>query len=376
MDFRLTTEQSMLQDTARSLARAFPDAGRDVEGYPHDFARTLAGSGFTGIALSPDDGGQGADLLDSIIVIEAMTSTEPRAGDVVQATNFGAIRQIAELGSASIKERYLTPVLAGDAVTSVGITEPDSGSAVSEMRTTATVDGDVVSVRGSKIFNTHGPYADHYVVWARFHPGPDGIGALVVPATAPGFSRGATEHYLSGEPHCALYFDDCRVPVDHILTDRGGLRRLLPIFNIERLGNAARSLGCGQRAFAQAVEHVRQRHQFGRALADFQGLRWRIARMRVQLDAAQLLLYRAASAEGGKPGASESAIAKYACNTAGFEAVNEAIQLLGASGLSTQSDLPYLLGRTRGWMIAGGTLEMMQNAIAQGVLGRVTTPDA
>jgi alkylation response protein AidB-like acyl-CoA dehydrogenase len=244
------------------------------------------------------------------------------------------------------------------------------------MRTRATIDGDMVTIDGSKIFNTHGPYADYYVVWARFSPEPQGIGAVIVPSDAPGFSRGATEHYLSGEPHCALYFDACRVPVANVLTDQGGLRRLLPIFNIERLGNAARSLACGERAFGAAVDHLKQRRQFGRPLADNQGLRWRMARLRVQLDAARLLLYRAASDATGLPSAADSSIAKYACNVAGFEAVNEAIQMFGAAGLSTQTDLPYLLGRTRGWMIAGGSVEMMQNAIAQSVLGRVSGPAA
>lgn len=373
MDFQLSPEHRLLQDTARRVAEQVKwDAVVEV-GYPYDFARSLAASGLTGIAMATEDGGQGASLADAVIVMEAVTAVHPRAGDVVQATNFGAIRQIAELAGPSARERYLRPVLAGDAVPSVAITEPESGSAVAEMRTTARIDGGEVVVQGSKIFNTHGPYADHYVVWARFAEGADGIGAVIVPSSAPGFSRGATEHYLSGEPHCALYFDACRVPVENVLADQGGLRRLLPIFNVERLGNAARSLACGERAFQEAVTHTRTRHQFGRPLADNQGLRWRFADLRMRLDAARLLLYRAASAPDGLPDGTESAIAKLACNTVGFDAVNEAIQMHGALGLSDQSVLPYLLGRTRGWMIAGGSVEMMRNGIAQKVLGRVTT---
>lgn len=375
MDFELSLEQRMLRDTARQLAESVKwDELSDLE-YPRAFAHAIADAGMTGIMMHPDDGGQGASLIEALVVMEAATMVHPRAGDVLQVTNFGAIRQIAELATPGAKERFMTPVLAGDAVTSIGITEPESGSAVAEMKTTARIEGDEVVVTGSKIFNTHGPYADHYVVWSRFAPGPDGIGSVIVPASTPGFSRGAVERHLSGEVHCALYFDGCRVPLDNILIQEGGLRRLLPVFNVERLGNAARSLACGERAFADAVTHVKNRKQFGRPLGDNQGLRWRFADMRIKLDAARLLLYRAANTSDGIPDASHSAIAKLACNTAGFEVVNEAIQMHGALGLSDQTILPYLLGRTRGWMIAGGTLEMMRNGIAQKVLGKVTKPD-
>ena len=369
--FRLSTAEQLLRETARGLAEKVDWDTQPHDQYPYAFAQALASHGLTGIAVDEADGGQGAGLVEALVVIEGATMVHPRAGDVVQATNFGAIRQIAELGDASTKERYLRPVLNGLAVTSVAISEAGSGSAVGEMRTRAKIEGGDVVVDGTKIFNTHGPYADHYVVWARFGAAADEIGAVIVPADAPGFSRGATEHYLGGEPHCALYFDACRIASANVLTNAGGLRRLLPIFNIERLGNAARSLACGERAFGDAVRHLRERRQFGRRLADFQGLRWRMADLRVRLDAARLLLYRAAaSAEEGSPDAAECAIAKVACNEIGFDSVNAAIQTLGAMGLSDETNLPYLFGRTRGWMIAGGSVEMMRNRIADTVIGR------
>lgn len=373
MDFTLSEEQRALIDVARRIGEDYDHD--DGESYPTAYVRRLAAHGFTGIALPEIDGGQGAALIDAILVLEAVTMVEPRAGDVVQATNFGAIRQIAALGSSELKARYLQPVLSGEGVTSVAISEAEAGSAVSEMRATAVVEGDEVVVSGAKLFNTNGPWATHYVVWARFSGGRDGIGAVVVDSTTPGFSRGKTEHYLSGEAHCALYFDGCRVPRQNVLSESGGLRRLLPIFNVERLGNAARSLACGQRALDLAAEHLKERRQFGKRLADFQGLRWKLAEAKARLDGARLLLYQAASdLTGGYPDGTKAAVAKYACNTAGFAAANEAVQCFGGYGVSTEYPVAFLLARTREWMIAGGTLEILRDRIADGILGRPERP--
>lgn len=376
MDFRLSAEQKSLVEVAARIGASYEHD--DETTYPYPFARRLAQHGFTGIALSEADGGQGATLLDAILVLEAVTMAEPRAGDVVQATNFAAIRQIAALGSSEIKDRYLRPVLAGEAVTSVAISESSAGSSVTEMRATARTDGDEVVVKAAKLFNTNGPHATHYVVWARFSEGRNGIGAVIVDDTTPGFGRGKTEHYLSGEAHCALFFDDCRVPRANALSESGGLRRLLPIFNVERLGNATRSLACGQRAFDLAVAHLNERRQFGRRLADNQGLRWKLAEVKARLDGARLLLYRAAiDLTDGFPDGTNASIAKYACNTAGYEAANEAVQCFGGYGVSTEYPVAFLLARTREWMIAGGTLEMLRDRIADGIFGRIErAPDA
>ena len=370
MDLRLTQEQRALIEVAERIGASYEH--EDDTTYPYAFARRLAEHGFTGIALPVADGGQGATLLDSVLFLEAVTKAEPRAGDVVQATNFGAIRQIAALGSDEIKDRYLRPVLAGEAVTSVAITESSAGSSVAEMRATARIDGEEVVIKAAKLFNTNGPFATHYVVWARFSAGRSGIGAVVVEDTTPGFSRGRTEHYLSGEAHCALFFDECRAPRDNVLSESGGLGRLLPIFNVERLGNAARSLACGQRAFDLALAHVKERRQFGRRLADNQGLRWKLAEVRAGLDGARLLLYRAATdLTDGFPDPTNASIAKLACNTAGFEAANEAVQCFGGYGVSTEYPVAFLLARTREWMIAGGTLEILRDRIADGILGPI-----
>lgn len=372
MDFRLTEEQRALKETAAKIGESLARDAIGEDEYPFAYLTTLARYGLTGIDLPETDGGRGLELTDAILVLESITQANPRAGDAVQATNFGAIRQIAALAAPEVKARYLTPLLEGTSLASVAISEPEAGSSVSELRTSARVEGDAVVINGSKVFNSNGPFATHYVVWARFFEGSHGIGAVIVPSDAPGFSRGKTERYLSGEAHCTLHFDACRVPVENVLASEGGLHRLMPIFNIERLGNAARSLACGQRALDLAVVHVLQRRQFGQPLAEFQGLRWKFAEARTKLDAARLLLYRAATeTEGGVPDACLSAMAKLACNTAGYDAANEAVQMFGGYGMSTEYPLAYLLARTRAWMIAGGSLEILKNRIADAMLGRV-----
>jgi alkylation response protein AidB-like acyl-CoA dehydrogenase len=156
-----------------------------------------------------------------------------------------------------------------------------------------------------------------------------------------------------------------------VLLKEGGFRRQIAGFNVERLGNTTRALALGEYCFRQARAHAETRMQFGRPLMEFQGLQWKFAEMRVALDAAQLLLWRAAvSAGDGLPDAQQVAIAKYACNQAGWMAANEAMQVMGGTGYSQDLLVEYCVRKTRGWMIAGGSLEMMKNRIAEGIFGR------
>ncbi|MFI0486718.1 acyl-CoA dehydrogenase family protein [Actinomadura sp. 9N215] len=372
MEFTLTPEQQALRDSARRLAEdRFAARAFQRSGFAWDSARELAAAGFTGIMIDEADGGQGGSLLDAVLVMEAVSKVCPHSGDAVQATNFGAIRQVAMLGSAKLKAELLPRLLAGDALISAGMSEPGAGSALTEMRTTARYDGDDVVLDGQKCWTSHGPEATHLVLWCRFGPSSRDIGAVVVPADAPGFTRGATEHYMSGEPHCVSYLDGCRVPRHNVLADHDALRRLMTVFGIERVGNAVRALALAQSAFERAVEHAKTREQFGRPLCEFQGLQWKFADMYVQLEAARLLVYRAAAgAAAGPPDPMEATTAKLYANEAAFRVANDALQMLGASGYSTEMPLEYMVRRIRGWMIAGGTVEMLRNRLAEGIFDR------
>jgi len=265
----------------------------------------------------------------------------------------------------------LAKLLSGEALIAVAMTEPDAGSAVTDLRTTATPDGDGYRINGSKIFTSHGPEADYFLAYVRFGPGVGGIGSVLIERSADGFSAGQPTGFMSGDEWTPLFFDNLYVGPENVLLGKGGFKKQIAGFNVERMGNAARSLSLGQFAFDTAREHALTRKQFGRPLCEFQGLQWKFADMKMQLDAARLLLYRAATnADNGISDANETAIAKAYCNRAGFDAANEAMQILGGAGYSQDSLVEYCFRRTRGWMIAGGSIEILKNRIAEGIFDR------
>lgn len=375
MDFGLNEEQRAFRDAVRAFAdrrlREGALARAHDADYPWEVARAMAGQGLLGITISEADGGQGGTLMDAVLAIETVAAVCPRSADVVQAGNFGAIRTLAQYASAEQKARLLQPLLAAERLIAVAMTEPDAGSAVTELRTTATPDGAGYRINGSKIFTTHGRHADLFLAYVRFGPGVDGIGSVILERGAEGFTTGQPARFLSGEEWVQLYFENVYVPPENVLLTFGGFKKQIAGFNVERIGNTARSLALGRYAYEAAREHALTRRQFGRLLCEFQGLQWKFADLRMKLDAAQLLLYRAAvNADAGLPSAAETAIAKAYCNQTGFEAASEAMQVMGGLGYSEESLVEYCFRRTRGWMIAGGSVEIMKNRIAEDVFGR------
>jgi alkylation response protein AidB-like acyl-CoA dehydrogenase len=375
MNFDFSEHQNVLCSSVRDYARRELQAGAlqraHSDEYPWDVAASMAQQGLLGITIPESQGGVGGSLTDAVITIEQIAAVCPRSADVVQAGNFGAIRVLAQFGNAEQHERLLKPLLAGKALISVAMTEPNAGSAVTELKTSATPDGAGYRITGSKIFTTHGLHATMFLVYVRFGPGLQGIGSVLVERGAPGFSFGKPVRFLSGEEWNTLHFDNVLVAPENVLLGPGGFKKQMAGFNVERIGNSARSLALGRHAFEIAREHALLREQFGRPLCEFQGLQWKFANMKVQLDAAQLLLYRAAQhADAGFPSADETAIAKVACNRAGFDVANEAMQVMGGSGYSEDSLVEYCFRRTRGWMIAGGAIEILLNRIAEGVFDK------
>ncbi|MFG1193173.1 MULTISPECIES: acyl-CoA dehydrogenase family protein [Xanthobacter] len=372
MDFNLTEEQTLFRDSVRAFAEKHLAGGAlaraHSDDYPWDVAELMAQQGLLGITASEDSGGAGGTLMDAVIAIQEIARACPRSADVVQAGNFGAIRVLMQYGTPEQKERYLKPLLAGRGLISVAMTEPNAGSAVTELTTSVKPDGDGFRLNGSKVFTTHGTHATVFLVYVRFGPGVGNIGSVLVERGAEGFSFGKQVRFLSREEWNPLFFDNVYVPPENVLLGPGGFKKQISGFNVERIGNSSRALALGRYAYEVARDHVLTRRQFGRTLADFQGMQWKFAEMKIQLDAAQLLLYRAAaSADRGFPSAEETAIAKVACNRAGFNVANEAMQAMGGAGYSQDSLVEYCFRRTRGWMIAGGTVEILLNRIAEHV---------
>lgn len=375
MNFALTEEQAIFKASVLKFSKRHleKDAQQRAHAsvYPFDVAKLMAQEGLLGLTIPVEQGGMGGTVMDAILAIETVASVCPKSADVVQAGNFGAIRVLAEYCTEEQRARFLAKLLAGEQVISVGMTEPDAGSAVTELKTTATPDGDGFRINGSKVFTTHGPFADIILAYVRFGPGVDGIGSVLVERGMPGFTAGNKMKFMSGEEWATLTFDNVFVPAENILLRNGGFKKQIEGFNVERLGNSARSLALGRYAYEEARNWAMTRRQFGRLLCEFQGVQWKFADMRMKLDAAALLLYRAASnAKDGFPRADETAIAKAYCNIVGHEVAGEAMQVMGGMGFSSESLVEYCYRRTKGWMIAGGSVEILKNRISEAVFDR------
>lgn len=375
MQFTFTEEQQLFADSVRRFAldHLEKDALKRAHDprFPFDVAKLMSQQGLMGITIADADGGQGGALMDAVIAIEQIAAVCPRSSDVVQFGSFGPIRTFAEYGTSEQKARWLPDLLGGRAVMSLGMTEPDAGSAATDLKTTARPDGSHYIINGTKVFSTFSPDAAIFLIYVRFGPGTGGIGSVIVERGTPGFVIGQPSSFMSGEQWCELHFDNCRVPAENVLLGPGGFKKQMSGFNVERIGNAARALAFGRYAFNTAREHVATREQFGRPLCEFQGLQWKFADMAIKLESAQLLLYRAAAnADRGFPSAYETAIAKAACNQTGFEVAHESVQAMGAMGYSRESLVEYCMRRCRGWMIAGGSVEILKNRIAEHIFDR------
>jgi alkylation response protein AidB-like acyl-CoA dehydrogenase len=375
MNFELSEEQQAFADSVARFAREKLAAGALKRAHstewPWDAAQLIAKQGLMGIAFPEEDGGQGGTLMHSVLAIQQVALVCPRSADIVQVGNFGPLRTFVEYATPEQKARFLPDLLAGKKLISLGMSEPEAGSAVTELKTTARLEGDEYVINGSKVFSSHSMEADLFLVYVRFGPGVQGIGSVLLERGMPGFQVGQRTTFMNGEAWGQLYFENVRIPKANLLLGEGGFKKQISGFNVERLGNASRALACGRYCFNLAREHALQRKQFGRALCEFQGIQWKFAEMAMKLEQAQLMLYRAAiEGEHGLPSAQSTAMAKLACNLAGWEVANEAMQVLGGIGFTEDLLVEYCVRRTRGWMIAGGSIEILKNRIAEGVFDR------
>jgi alkylation response protein AidB-like acyl-CoA dehydrogenase len=372
MNFNLSEEHQAFADSVARFAREKLSAGALARAhstdYPWETAELLAKQGLMGIAFPEADGGQGGTLMHAVLAIQQVALVCPKSADIVQVGNFGPMRTFVEYASPEQKARFLPDLLAGKKLISLGMSEPDAGSAVTELKTTARLDGDHYVINGSKIFSSNSLEADLFLIYVRFGPGVNGIGSVLLERGTPGFEIGERTTFMNDEVWGPLYFENCRIPAANLLLGQGGFKKQISGFNVERLGNASRALALGRYCFNLAREHALTRKQFGRELCEFQGIQWKFADMAMKLEQAQLMLYRAAmEGEHGLPSAQTTAMAKLACNLAGWEVTNEAMQVMGGSGFTQDLLVEYCVRRTRGWMIAGGSIEILKNRIAEAV---------
>jgi len=379
--FELSADQLAVRASAAKVARDLfePRALEWDQGrvdFPIEDRRLLGELGYLGISLPEKYGGGGAPILDALVVQEELIKVCRPAGFQVFESNTGPAQVVAQLGSEELKAKYLPGIIAGDQSMAVCISEPDAGSAATDMTTKAVRDGDVYRVNGTKRWISNAGHAELYLVYARMddQPGARGIGAIVVEKDAPGVSFGVPEKLMGfrGIPSRDIHFSDVVVPAENLLVEPGdGFRKLFNAFSMERLGNATSSLSIAQAALDRTIDYVTTREQFGKPLIEFQAVQTELADMVVQVESARLLVYRAAIETGnGLPNSLSVSIAKRAANEAGKSVSEMAIGLFGGNGYTEEYGIERLHRDAVGWSIAGGTPTMQRVRIVSELLGR------
>jgi alkylation response protein AidB-like acyl-CoA dehydrogenase len=377
VDWELGPEQDALRRRARELADTV-FAGRAArwdasEEYPWENVKDLVAAGLMGMTIPREYGGPDRPVLDVVLAIEEVARACGVTGRIVVEGSLGVVGALSAYGTEAQKRRYFPWVLEGDKP-AIAISEPAAGSAATDLETRAEEAPGGYRLTGHKCWITGAGTSRLYLVFARFggRPGAEGIGGLLVERDTPGFTIGRREPMmgLRGIPEGELHFSACFVPTENLLVAPGdGFKRLMRAYNGQRLGAATVALGLAQGAYERALRHAAERRQFDRPIAEFQGIRWKLADMAIALDAARLLIHRAAARAGrGFPDALEAAKAKTFAAEMAQEVTSQALQIHGAAGYGRSLPLERMARDARMFAIGGGTVEMMRNLIADHIL--------
>jgi len=377
MDFNLTEDQRAIADAAEAFAAAemAPHSARWDEDrhFPADVLRKAAALGFAGIYVREDVGGSGLTRLDASLVFEQLSHGDVSIAAFLSIHNM-ASWMIDRYGSEDLRQRYLPRLTTMELVASYALTEPGAGSDAAALSTTARRDGDHYVLNGAKAFISGGGVSDVYVVMARTGgEGARGVSTFVVDKGTPGLSYGAQERKMgwNAQPTAQVNFDDCRVPAANRIGEEGeGFRFAMAGLDGGRINIASCSLGGAALALETATAHLQTRRQFGKPLAALQALQFRLADMATELDAARLMVRRAAHAlDNGDPNATRyCAMAKRFATDAGFEVANQALQLHGGYGYLRDFPLERIVRDLRVHQILEGTNEIMRVIIARELL--------
>ena len=313
--------------------------------------------------------------VEALLVIEELAKISGAVAFRVFESCVGPVRAIEHFASESLKERVIPAVCRGEKMVAVSMSEPNAGSALTDLSTRGEVRGDRVVINGTKRWCSGGGHADGYVVYLRLSddPGPKGIGAVYVDKGTAGMTFGARERLMGfrGVPSSDIYFDQCEVPLDNVVVPAGGFKKLMEAFDLERCGNATMALAQASGALDDVVQYVQERKQFGKPIVDFQAVQIRLAEMRMRVEAARLLIWRAAAnAEKGLPSILDSSLAKCFANEISREVCGNAVQLMGGYGYSREYPMERRLRDAWGWGIAGGAIDIQKVNIAAAMVGR------
>lgn len=381
MDCRLTSDQELLRRTVREFAesevRPFVMEWDEAQTFPKELLPKLAALGLMGIQVDDACGGAGMSSLEYCLCIEELARVDPSIALSVAAHNGLCVAHLYMFGSDAQKRRYLVPLAKGEQLGAWGLTEASAGSDAAAMRTQARRDGDDWVISGSKQFITHGSIGGTIVVTAVTDrtQGARGISAFVLPLDTPGCSAGRKENKLGmrASDTSEVIFQECRVPADALVGVEGeGFINAMRVLDAGRIGIAALAVGLAQGAYEAARRYALDRRQFGRPIADFQAIRWKLADMATRIDAARLLTYRAAWMRDQhiERTSTESSIAKLYSSEIAVRAAEECVQIHGGYGFVKDYPAEKFFRDVKLCTIGEGTSEIQRLVIARQLLGR------
>ena len=380
MDFRLSEEQQALQAAAREFARGemtavAEETEREARPLSRDWVKRYAEMGFLGVNIPTRYGALGLGNVDALLVLEEFAKISSAVAFPIFKSVVGPVRALEHFADDALKARVIPAVCRGEMMVAVAMSEPDAGTALTDLRTRAEVRGDRIVLNGTKRWCSGGGHSDAYLVYCRLSetPGAKGIGAVYVEGDTPGLTFGEQEQLMGfrGVPESDLYFDEVLVPADHLVVPAGGFPKLMRAFDLERCGNASMALGQAAAALDDALAWVQERRQFGKPIVEFQAVQLKLAEMAIRVEGARLLIYRAAqNAEGGLPSVLDSSIAKVVSNEAAREVTGMGVQLMGGYGYSREYPMERRMRDAWGWGIAGGTIDIQKVNIASALVGR------
>jgi alkylation response protein AidB-like acyl-CoA dehydrogenase len=367
----LTEEQRALVGTVRDLSRDMNFRGNSIKyldgTYPWDNLNALAKIGVLGMSIPEEYGGSNMSVFDTSLVIEEVAKG-------CYATAMGLMgmvgvqtRAIVAYAPDVMKRQILPKVANGEVHLAVCMTEPHAGTDVPNYKTNTVIKGDKAVVNGVKTLISRAKEATWFVVFTRINgtPGRDGIGCVLVNRDTPGFEVTALYHTMGGENLAEIQFNNCEVPVENVILKEGGFKKLLSAFNTQRCLNPSVSLGMAEAAFEEAIKYVRERTIRGKAVANFQGIQWKLAEMYRDIEAGRSLLWRACLTANPFPDPHEAAIAKMFVNEMAIRVSSEALQVHGGYGFTDDYPISRIYRGVRYGTLGGGATEALKDLVGK-----------
>jgi alkylation response protein AidB-like acyl-CoA dehydrogenase len=374
MDFSLSEDDAQLVELVDRVAmekfRPTAFENRDEVHRPVENMRLLGELGILGVCLPEEVGGEGRSAISGILAIERIAHACPRTGAAAVMAIAGPGMFIARWGNSSQKDKYLPPILRGEEAWSISLSEPGAGTALTDLTTRASIDGDVCRINGAKTFCSSAGFNDHILLFCRFGPTTGGIGAVILDRDTPGLTISKAHHHMGGTLWHELFLDNATVPLGNVLFEGNAFRKLMSSYSLERTAAGAWAIGVAQAAFEMARDYSMERKQFGRPICEFQLVQGRLADMWLRLEQARWLVYKACVDADGTASRMESSMAKVAATEAAVFVTDQAMQMFGASGMSQEMPLEWMYRMVRPYTVAGGTSDIHRVMIASEILQR------